>query len=210
VSYRIGWDVDGVVADFMTYWARFLRDAAGNPVTPIRGGDATVSDLAVLYGVDKKAINAAWREFDKVPNSWERVPSLLTDDEWWRLRCLMDTWEVTWITARGRVTGRPAAEQTARWLQWHLLVQPTVFTVEKPSDKPAKCEELGITVMVDDHPRAVQALAEAGITVFTLDYPYNRHLEHPKIVRIPGVGALLDILEEANGQAHPRADVGLA
>ncbi len=212
MSYRIGFDVDGVVADFLATWTRYLHDVAGTPSHTY--SDTTTTDFAEQYGVSKKAVDQAWRAFYRTDNVWEKMPSLITDDEWWRLRCLSDTWDIAWITARRDSKGRSAQAQTARWLQWHLLKEPVVFVAEHMPLKHLICEQLDIRIMVDDHPKAIKALADAGIAVIVPSYPYNAStpeqpdgfmydlMHYPRVTRAPNFGAILDFLEECDGKPH--------
>jgi len=219
MSYRIGFDVDGVVADFLATWTRYLHDIAGTPCHTYP--EMTTTDLAAHYGVTNKEISLAWRAFYKTENVWEKLPSLITDDEWWRLRRLMDTWDIAWITARRNSKGRSAQAQTARWLQWHLLKEPVVFVAEHMPLKHLICEQLNIRIMVDDHPKAIKPLADAGVTVIVPAYPYNLVTlaqpggfvysladNYPRVYRARNFGVILDFLEEVDGKAHTVPDLG--
>jgi len=221
MSYRIGFDLDGCVADFLATWTRYLHDIAGTPCHTYP--EMTTTDLAAHYGVSKRQVNQAWRAFYQTENVWEKIPSLITNDEWWRLRCLADTWDIAWITARRDSKGRSAQEQSTRWLQWHLLREPVVFVAEHMPLKSLICDRLDIRIMVDDHPRAIKALADAGVTVIAPAYPYNLVSEvqengcvysladhYPHVWRAPSFGAILDLLEECDGKAHTRNALGLA
>ena len=43
-------------------------------------------------------------------------------------------------------------------------------------DKVARCEEIGIDLLIDDSPENLRRAIDAGITVATLEHPWNREL----------------------------------
>jgi phosphoglycolate phosphatase-like HAD superfamily hydrolase len=47
------------------------------------------------------------------------------------------------------------------------------FACENPFDKVARCQQLGIDVIVDDHPDTIREAHHAGLHVLTLRYPFN-------------------------------------
>ena len=46
------------------------------------------------------------------------------------------------------------------------------------------CKEKGISLIVEDAPYSAMPLAEGGIKVILLDYPWNRHIKHQNIIRV--------------------------
>ena len=70
-----------------------------------------------------------------------------------------------------RATGSQHA--TERWLRRIGLPYDELYC---SYDKVARCEEIGIDLLIDDSPETLQRAIDAGITVATLEHPWNREL----------------------------------
>lgn len=72
------------------------------------------------------------------------------------------------------VTHRPeaCADDTRRYLE-QVGLPFDVLVVHPTIDKVAYCAEHGIEVLVDDHPKLIEAAAAAGLAVCALRFPYN-------------------------------------
>jgi len=62
---------------------------------------------------------------------------------------------------------------TAQWLERIGLPYDELYC---SSDKVTRCEEIGIDLLIDDSPETLQRAIDAGITVATLEHPWNREL----------------------------------
>jgi uncharacterized HAD superfamily protein len=62
---------------------------------------------------------------------------------------------------------------TERWLQDIGLRHDELYCSD---DKLARCEELGIDLLIDDAPTTILGALEAGITVATLVHPWNQEV----------------------------------
>ena len=62
---------------------------------------------------------------------------------------------------------------TAEWLERIGLPYDELYC---SSDKVTRCEEIGIDLLIDDSPETLQRAIDAGITVATLEHPWNREL----------------------------------
>jgi beta-phosphoglucomutase-like phosphatase (HAD superfamily) len=203
VSRRIGFDLDGVVADWAALWSNWLREFCGADALPILTHRTLPSyDLKAHYALASKPYHEARRAFFRAENIWERVPSLLTAVQWARFHEIAHVWDVTFLTARPASKGTSTEEQSRRWLRRHLCMDAFDVVVADYTDprpralqKPDVCVARDICVMVDEHPKAVSALADAGISVIMLAYQYNRDVEHPLVRHVPDFDAVLDLLE---------------
>jgi uncharacterized HAD superfamily protein len=66
-----------------------------------------------------------------------------------------------------------AHDATAQWLERIGLPYDELYC---SSDKVTRCEEIGIDLLIDDSPETLQRAIDAGITVATLEHPWNREL----------------------------------
>ena len=66
-----------------------------------------------------------------------------------------------------------AREATAQWLDRIGLPYHELYC---SYDKVSRCEEIGIDLLIDDSPETLQRAIDAGITVATLEHPWNRDL----------------------------------
>lgn len=204
MGYRIGCDLDGILADFAQYWTGLLRSMFPDTELPHHThADLPSYDLQGQYPDLRGRIKEARHIFYQTPNVWEYMPSLLTPKQWERLAYVMHTWEFHFTTARNaKCAGDSVTDQTRRWLQkylpWHagvIRVHHAPYDVKGPQ-KPDVCREWGIPIMIDEHPDAVEALWYAGLTVWMQVYPYNVQMFlHPRIWRAPNFDAILDALE---------------
>lgn len=210
MNYRIGIDLDGILADFMQYWSSLIRSMYRDTELPqLTHADALTYDLQRYYPDLRGRIKAVRHIFYQTPNVWEYMPSLLSATQWGRLGQLMrGRWEFHFITARP-ISGRgdSVEVQTRRWLEKHLLSAMPLGVGcgpihvhsaphnEPGPQKPEVCHTLGVPWMIDEHPDAVQALADGGIQVIMQVYNYNIGIEHPRVWRAKDFNTILDFLE---------------
>jgi uncharacterized protein len=87
-----------------------------------------------------------------------------------------------------------AREATARWLERIGLPYDELYC---SFDKVARCEQIGIDVLIDDSPKNLARAVDAGITGATIVHPWNRDLceEEEDIVCAPDWPSLARALE---------------
>ena len=74
------------------------------------------------------------------------------------------------ITSHRDIASR---EATAQWLDRIGLPYDELYC---SYDKVSRCEEIGIDLLIDDSPENLQRAIDAGITVATIEHPWNREL----------------------------------
>lgn len=85
---------------------------------------------------------------------------------------------VIYVTSRPRETKMA----TLQWLKKHGYPSgKIIFTQDKISVLRRFC---GSVLYADDDPAAALLAAEMGHVVHMIDWPYNRHIEHPNISRV--------------------------
>jgi hypothetical protein len=141
---RIGFDLDGVVADFRTAFldvaAKLLgRDAIQRPNAPM-------PDFNAVSAADAKRV---WRVITETPNWWVGLapyePAQIA-----RLYQLTRRyrWEVSFLTSRIQTTGDSVQYQSQAWLEAHGFYMPAVVTV--PGSRGEIANAMRLDIVVDD------------------------------------------------------------
>jgi hypothetical protein len=163
---RLGFDLDGTVADLQGALAREARELfpGVNPTTlprsvpeptspPDPGAPPAAREAATLDTDTLSARQQAdlWRRVRARDNFWETLdeiePGALA-----RLSRLVAErrWEVIFLTSRPETAGDSAQMQSHRWLIAHGFAAPSVFVVHGSRGKIAAA--LDLQVVVDDRP----------------------------------------------------------
>lgn len=141
---RIGFDLDGVVADFRTAFleaaAKLLgRDAIRKPASPM-------PDLDAVSAADAKLV---WKVITDTPNWWLGLapyePAQIA-----RLYQLARRfrWEVSFLTSRIPTAGDSVQFQSQSWLEAYGFYMPAVVTV--PGSRGEIANALRLDIIVDD------------------------------------------------------------
>jgi hypothetical protein len=139
MSLRIGFDVDGVVADFHAAFhatALEIAETSGrSPGEPKR--------------LDVETIKRAWERIGRTPQWWLTLDPYEPD----QLRRLYATsrerrWEVYFLTTRPPSGGETTQFQTQWWLEQHGFQMPSVLTV--PGSRGDAANAVKLDIAVDD------------------------------------------------------------
>ncbi len=135
---RLGFDVDGVLADFRTAFrdtsrACLKRAVDANERTPLTSKD----------------IERVWAYIAETPNWWMTVKPYEAA-QIARLYALAraSRWEVFFLTKRPASAGDPVQFQTQWWLEQHGFYLPAVLTV--PGSRGELANALRLDLVVDD------------------------------------------------------------
>jgi len=141
---RLGFDLDGVVADFRT---AFL-DLAGEVLGPdaIRSTSAPMPELNSVSAADAKRV---WKVITDTPNWWLGVKPY-EPDQIARLYQLARhfRWEVSFLTTRIPTAGDSVQFQSQEWLETNGFYLPAVVTV--PGSRGEVANALRLDVVIDD------------------------------------------------------------
>ena len=74
------------------------------------------------------------------------------------------------------ITSHRAVEAHGATAQWLERIGRPYHELYCSSDKVTRCEEIGIDLLIDDSPETLRRAIDAGITVATLEHPWNREL----------------------------------
>lgn len=148
---RIGFDVDGILAEFEQGYAELImkvtgKDLFGEPKPWWPHGDPPVWYWTQHFGYTQSEDNACWTVIKNDKYFWEGLPSLPGVGAFLRCKALYSgEHEIYFVTNR---LGIDPKGQTERWLQRALMLNnPTVLVSE---EKGAACKALHLDCYIDD------------------------------------------------------------
>lgn len=186
---RLGIDIDGVLADFNTAFAKLLGEKTGARVPP--GFSPTTWNYPEEeLGLTGKEVSRVWYWIMAHPEWWDTLapfPEAIIP-----LQEAENDNLLFFITNRNE----KYAKVTAKWLQREFSL-PNAVVIHTP-EKPAVVKALRLDMMVEDSLENATAIARlTGTTSFLLDRPYNQ--THGKLYKVSRVGSLQEALGEAVG-----------
>jgi hypothetical protein len=177
VALRIGFDLDGVLADMEAALVREAKHlfgesiaAAGDQpaadapedVADASAEEATSPDAAQppasapvptlgKLNLTPKQQRKLWRHVETVENFWETLTAL-EDGVVQRLSssAIDRRWEIIFLTKRPATAGATAQRQTQRWLEAQGFTLPSVYVVQGSRGRIAAA--LALDVVIDDRP----------------------------------------------------------
>ena len=208
---RIGFDMDGVLADFATAY-RAIETRLDGPEEPVRVdnpeevGDAEKADGTSLPTRRRRA--EVWAVIRETPDFWQTLAPI-EDDAVRRIHALMiqHRWEVFFITQRPATDGATVQRQTQQWLVAQGFDLPSVLVINGP--RGAAAGALSLDYHVDDSPTNCvdvksESTARPILIVEDDDLVTIASARRVGIGTARGIGAALDILEQATAaRARP-------
>lgn len=180
---RLGLDIDGVVADFLSPFLALLETKI--TVGPILADSITSVDFREHPLLNEEAVNECTAEVMADPSFWSGLDSLLSTQQWARLEAWSRQGQLAFVTHRSGSGSYDIHEITHRWLQHHGIQQPVLHTTAELKSKTVS--QLGIEVFVDDNYENCQDVAERTDAVVLMPHRcYNSSFSHPKVRRIMG------------------------
>ena len=167
VALRIGFDLDGVLADMGSALRREEQRLFGTSQQPHEkvqvseqeGPETDESEVATgqvaaeitKHGLTAREQRLLWRSIADIENFWETLDEI----EEGSVRSLAHVaterrWEVIFLTKRPGTAGFTSQYQSQRWLERHGFSLPSVFVVTGSRGKIA--DALDLAVVVDDLP----------------------------------------------------------
>jgi hypothetical protein len=214
VAYRIGFDMDGVLADFASAFhaveGRLFPDvpklSAGEPET-----EAVVQDTApespAKVGNPHEARQrreAIWAEIRGTPNFWTTlVPTEAGSVRRLHQLALQHRWEVFFITQRPATDGDTVQRQTQHWLVAQGFDLPSVLVIA--GSRGAAAGALRLDYHVDDNAQnCLDVMAASGarpILIATGPEKVNQTARKMGMAHFPSIGPALDLLDEVSAAA---------
>lgn len=165
---RVGFDIDGVVADTGSAFIRIAQEEYGmNSVTL---EDITSFDVVGCLPMDQKIIEEIFGRLLADPLNAGLQPM---ENAVPVLHSFAEKAPLTFVTAR------PQKEPIARWLEYFL--QPAAFNairliaMGEHDKKTSYIKDLGLEYFVDDRLQTCLKLSEAGITPIVYSQPWNKN-----------------------------------
>jgi hypothetical protein len=162
---RIGFDLDGVLADlhtpfvqmavrlFPTLDARVVStaDIGASPPDETHEPPTESPGPPPDVAVNREQMDAVWRALTATTDFWEGLKEIEAGAIT-RLAKLADArgWEVIFLTSRPTSAGRTVQRQSQRWLERQGFPLPSVYVVHSSRGRIA--EALELDVVVDDRP----------------------------------------------------------
>jgi hypothetical protein len=141
---RLGFDLDGVVADFRTAFLDAAAQLLGG--NSIQRQSSPMPDLDGVSAADAKRV---WKAITETPNWWLGLapyePAQIA-----RLYQLSRRfrWEVSFLTTRIPTAGDSVQFQSQAWLEAHGFYMPAVVTV--PGSRGEIANALRLDLVIDD------------------------------------------------------------
>jgi len=196
--FRVGFDMDGVLADLASAIARhshelFGSEAPAGPIPPRRR-------------------RRLWNRVRAVENFWETLDEIDAGGVA-RLAAVAAErrWETIFLTTRPETAGDPAQMQTHRWLAARGFSCPNVFVVRRSRGQIAAALELD--AMVDDRVQSCvdvvsESSAQAVLVWRQPDDPPAISLDRLRIDVVKDVDESLDLLMKRDGERQrPRSQL---
>src|SRR3972149_3030766 len=169
----IACDMDGIVTNFSLGFSKVVNSLTNGRAPLVTSYNEVKSwQWKPWYwkeGFTNKLNERAWDWIHASPTFWRDLEPLFPDDMAY-LASIARTEPVVFMTRR---EGLGAWEQTVLWLQSHGIEEPLVIRVRSGEEKWEICQRMGIQVLIDDNPKTLEAAKDVGLSVVTIDWPYN-------------------------------------
>lgn len=195
MSLRVGFDIDGVLADFRGAFEAMARAAGaaihGDPEQPDAGG------------LTAREIKRVWEIIRRTPNWW----TTLAPCEAGTIARLYATarrlrWEVVFMTRRPETVGESVQFQTQWWIEQQGFYLPTVLTVLGSRGELANALRLDLVVDDQLHNCVDVVSASQAKAILVLrppgDEAVRQHAVNRGIGVVSSLAEALDVLEHAH------------
>jgi hypothetical protein len=214
MSLRIGFDLDGVLADMDGALARHAQLLFGGAVEDNDGSDASDPSKPPIarLRLSPRRQRRLWKEVEAIDSFWEQ----LEETEPGAVAALASLaaarrWEIIFLTKRPRTAGATAQVQSQRWLQAKGFPLPSVFVVQGSRGRIAAA--LDLDVVVDDRPEnCLDVVVDSQARAVLIARAEARHVLPEAIGRLgvsvaSTVAECLQMLVQADPDSQPRPGV---
>lgn len=168
------YDMDGVNSDFVwgyTELANFLFPGR----VPIYGTGYQPAwyRLSEAGFLTPDEDNLLWKTINHSTNFWESLQPLATTNDRYHMHTLAKTSPVIYCTTR---RGRGVRAQTERWLAKHGFPIGQVIVTHNKGTALALAGVPQGAPIIEDNPKNIMELSQAGYDVYIRDWPFNRGL----------------------------------
>lgn len=179
---RIGFDVDGVLADFNTSFIALVKKVTGRDLFP-EGYWPDTWDYPQSLGYTEAEVSAVWDVIKKGNVFWGRLSALPDMDalfDWYDTHAFFDH-EIYFITSR---MGKQVKRQSETWLERKLFLLDTPTTLIS-SQKGEIAHALKLDYYIDDRAENILDVMSKSPQTFAylIDQPWNQHKHVPLRIR---------------------------
>ena len=218
---RVGFDIDGVVADFAQAYReveqRLFDDKPGRPDEPEReereqehreaqaAREASESGIEPTEGSPPRELrrrrDLIWREIQRTPDFWLSLRPL-EDGGVRRIheQMMRHGWEVFFITQRPATAGDTVQRQTQRWLVEQGFDLPSVLVIG--GSRGAAAAALRLSYHVDDSPQnCLDVMSSAGARAVLITSDTDQMVTTARKLEIaimPSIQPCLDLLDQVS------------
>jgi uncharacterized HAD superfamily protein len=188
----IGLDIDGVLADFISPFVRFLEQHVGRgSIDPKTITDLTFSNHPFL---SEQIVAECIQNVSNDHRFWRRLAPLASAEQWRLLDGLSRRQKLVFVTHRYERESYSIRDVTCDWLKQQGVSQPVVYFTQ--SYKSELIRKLNIKLFVDDRHENCRDVAEnTEAVVFMPHRTYNQSFAHPRVQRIQDLAELFVYLD---------------
>ncbi len=189
MSLRIGIDLDGVVANFISGF----EESAHHKLGPETDGH-TDPDQAMVDQLTTSEMKRVWNAIQETPNWWTYLAPY-EPEQLKRLYSLArrHKWEVFFLTRRPQTAGETVQFQTQWWLEREGFPLPSVVTV--PGSRGELANALRLDLVIDDQLlNCIEIISASKTRVILIHRGFPD--ETPDLTANRGIG-VADNLEQA-------------
>jgi hypothetical protein len=208
VALKIGFDLDGVLADMEGELVRQAETLFGGPMarrlqeraeaaadthgaagrSAVRPAPATELPPLVKMNMTARQQHRLWQHVESIENFWETLVEL-EPGTIARLSAAASErrWEIIFLTRRPETAGATAQVQSQRWLESHGFKLPSVYVVQGSRGRIAAA--LGLDIVVDDRPENCVDVVVDSKARALLVWRADEHLLPPAAKRL-GIGVV--------------------
>lgn len=195
MSLRVGFDIDGVLAEFRGAFEAIARGPGATArADPEQAGAESLSE---------REIKRAWEIVRRTPNWWTTLPPC-EPGQIARLYGLSRRlkWEVVFMTRRPETVGEAVQFQTQWWIEQQGFYLPTVLTV--PGSRGDLANALRLDMVVDDQlHNCVDVVGASQAKAILIQRPpgdevVRQHALNRGIGVVSSLHEALDVLEHAH------------
>jgi uncharacterized HAD superfamily protein len=189
---RVGLDIDGVLADFISPFLRVLAArTGGDPIDPESITDPNFMNHPLIA---TEIISECIENVSDDPRFWEALVPLPSAEQWRALDRLSRKEQLVFITHRYERATYDIGRITCDWLKKHGVSYPVVYFAQR--HKSELIGKLKVELFVDDRHENCRDVAENTEAVVLMPHrTYNQSFDHPRVQRIHDLDELFAYLE---------------